>query len=178
VAIRDQESGDRNQIKPPQNRRHCEGRRPVAIQYVRKGAARPLDWYTSPCEAGKRASLSKDNAPLSEDNGCNPKWRKQTKHCRLPFPRPQYFGGEGAPAGAGEGAARRIVRVSKLPALVRRMERRPLLALPGHPPPPSVGGNGKRQCFGQCSVWKGFSSTLDCTLRIHQSRAVGMKRVE
>jgi hypothetical protein len=27
-----------------------------------------------------------------------------------------------------------------------------------------VGGNGKRQCFGQCSVWKGFSSTLDYTL--------------
>jgi hypothetical protein len=31
VAIRDQESGDRNQIKPPQNHRHCEERGDVAF---------------------------------------------------------------------------------------------------------------------------------------------------
>jgi hypothetical protein len=42
------------------------------------------------------------------------------KHERLPSPRPRFFGGEGAPAGvagAEKGAARRFVRVSKLPAL-------------------------------------------------------------
>jgi hypothetical protein len=31
--------------------------------------------------------------------GCNPKWRKQTKHCRLPSPRP--LGGRGWPERAG-----------------------------------------------------------------------------
>jgi hypothetical protein len=40
------------------------------------------------------------------------------KHNCLPFPLPQDFGGEGAPSGAGEGAAQRVVKVfKKYPAL-------------------------------------------------------------
>jgi hypothetical protein len=75
------------------------------------------------------------------NSGGNPKWRKQTKHCRLPFPRPRHFGGEGAPAGAGEGAARRVVRVSKY----RRYAPHGTTPSPDPAGPPSLAKRGRER---------------------------------
>jgi hypothetical protein len=48
----------------------------------------------------------------------------QAKRGRLPFPLPQSFGGEGAPTGAGEGVARRVVMVfsRKVTGAARRIK--------------------------------------------------------
>jgi hypothetical protein len=84
------------------------------------------------------------------------------------------LGGEGAPAGAGEGVlpygAKRRKLLScvtgsqdKYPALLRRVEQLPLLALPGHPLPPRGRGDGKWRHF----AWRIIdapSSTFNCTL--------------
>jgi hypothetical protein len=111
------------------------------------------------------------------------KVEETNKALPLAVPSPPTLRGRGCPGRGGrEGAARRLVRVSrkKLPALSRRMEQRPLrgyaasgfarpafgypstfgssLAEAGHPCRPSVGGNSKRQR----SVKKGFSSSFNC----------------
>jgi hypothetical protein len=52
-----------------------------------------------PCASALR--LERFSSTLDCTLGCNPKWRKQTKHCRLPSPRP--LGGRGWPVRARRG---------------------------------------------------------------------------
>jgi hypothetical protein len=82
----------------------------------------------------------------------------QTKRRRHPFPLPQAFGGEDAPSGAGEGAARRVVKGFK--KYVRRFRAvwNGSLTRPFRATLSPQGGEGTASDSASF-----VSSTLDCT---------------